>query len=79
MKKDILIVSFNEHNKIFNEKDCLELRETIINNDPMILVICTQKSRQNLINNHNFQYILKNNLKDKYYLVNKYNLTNIKK
>jgi hypothetical protein len=77
-EKNILVISFNENNKSFIKKDSILLIEQIYRENPLFLIVCTQKSIQNIFSHH-FQDILEDNIKEKYTRISKYKIINKKK
>jgi hypothetical protein len=77
-EENILVISFNENNRSFKKKNCKLLIDKIYNENPLFLIVCTQKSIQNIFSYH-FQYILEHYIKEKYTRINKYKIINKKK
>jgi hypothetical protein len=57
-KPNLLLISLNENNNIFNKNSCYDIVKKIIIEKPDILVVCTQESL--LDGSEHFQHILKN-------------------
>jgi hypothetical protein len=81
LNKDVLIISFNEKNENYNDSNILQIIEKIKEIKPLCLIICTQESGQKIINaRKHIQYILNKKLNENYYfLLNKSDISNIKK
>ncbi len=72
-ESDLLLISFNEDNKSYNEYDCLPMIIKILKEKPKIIVLCTQNSNNlnilsstyqtkfQMIENLNYTLILGNN------------------
>jgi len=57
-KSDFLFISFNEAEKIYDYTDCLPIIIKVFNENPTVIVICTQDSLSNRISNNHYQRVL---------------------
>ena len=75
MKENIMIITYNEEAKKFDNNDVRLLIPYINNRNPSIIVVNTQESasliRNRILEASHFQHILKNNLENNYQLVGK--------
>jgi ankyrin repeat protein len=80
VEKNILIISFNEKNKNYDDNDIRTIITKINNIDPLCLIICTQESAQKTFTTgKHIQFMIQQKLIGDYQLLNSCDTSNIQK